>query len=478
MNIPFDDLYQKLVIENKTYNQIAKELNIKVNSVIWYAQKYKLKQGTRSKTLNEDLLIELLINQNLPITQVASQLKVSRGLVYRHITKYGIKKTSYKVTVPKEWLYEEYITKNRTKEEIAKDHTNRNVSASVIARNIREYDLIKTIQKHQEAIQKTKIKNGSSITLGDLPVSYYTNKFGIAIGTVKTYWKINPYSTIKQAEDYFRRVNNGVTDIEQCIESAFGFTHFNKKPKDLKVYRKPDFKVKEDLYLNVDGLYWHSEAASKLQRYHYKLRQDFEDSNLRILQFRADEILDPCKFSIVKSMINNHLNKSLKIYARKTQIKKVKSKIACEFLKENHLMGKTSAKHLGLYSEEVLVCLFSYKLIKGVLKVERFCNKKGLSIYAGFSKLLKYAELETTPTSVEYWVDLRYGTGDYLKNLDFIHEKTTLGWKWTDYINTYNRLYCRANMDDRKLSEREYAKELKLVKIYDAGQAKFRKYLK
>ena len=28
-------------------------------------------------------------------------------------------------------------------------------------------------------------------------------------------------------------------------------------------------------------------------------------------------------------------------------------------------------------------------------------------------------------------------------------------------------------MDDRKLSELEHAKELKLVKIYDAGQANF-----
>lgn len=70
-------------------------------------------------------------------------------------------------------------------------------------------------------------------------------------------------------------------------------------------------------------------------------------------------------------------------------------------------------------------------------------------------------------------MDLRYGTGNGLKQLGFKLVSVTLGWKWTDTFNTYNRLYCRANMDERRLSENEYAKEMKLFRIYDAGQAKF-----
>jgi len=53
--------------------------------------------------------------------------------------------------------------------------------------------------------------------------------------------------------------------------------------------------------------------------------------------------------------------------------------------------------------------------------------------------------------------------------MGFKLEGITLGWKWIDYKYTYNRLQCRANMDDRKLSEKEYAKERKWYKIYDAG---------
>ena len=71
------------------------------------------------------------------------------------------------------------------------------------------------------------------------------------------------------------------------------------------------------------------------------------------------------------------------------------------------------------------------------------------------------------------FVDLRYGNGSSLLKAGFELKGITLGWKWTDFKSTYNRLRCRANMDDRKLTEKEHANELGLYKIYDAGQAKF-----
>ena len=73
------------------------------------------------------------------------------------------------------------------------------------------------------------------------------------------------------------------------------------------------------------------------------------------------------------------------------------------------------------------------------------------------------------------WVDLRYGNGDSLKKVGFKIEKETLGWKWTDLHNTYNRLKCRANMDERCLTQAEHASELGWVKIYDAGQRLYAK---
>ena len=91
----------------------------------------------------------------------------------------------------------------------------------------------------------------------------------------------------------------------------------------------------------------------------------------------------------------------------------------------------------------------------------------------GFSKFISYLEKTENPEFIQNYIDLRYGFGNHMEKLKFSLEKTTLGWKWTDFDKTYNRLKCRANMDDRKLSESEMASDLGWYKIYDAGQAKW-----
>ena len=95
------------------------------------------------------------------------------------------------------------------------------------------------------------------------------------------------------------------------------------------------------------------------------------------------------------------------------------------------------------------------------------------NIIGGFSKLLKHIErdyLKPSTTEIHNWVDLRYGLGEHLETKGFKLIKDTLGWKWTDYTDTFNRLKCKANMDNRKLTENQHAEELKWYKIYDAGQ--------
>jgi len=100
-------------------------------------------------------------------------------------------------------------------------------------------------------------------------------------------------------------------------------------------------------------------------------------------------------------------------------------------------MGSTCAKHIGLFGNDGnLVMVLSYRQRKNVCKIERLCSKKG-----------------------------------------FIKERETLGWKWTDGKNTFNRLRCRANMDDRGLTQKDHAEELGWYKIYDAGQRLYVKIL-
>ena len=420
----------------------------------------------------KQLEIELFVNQ-LNKSQVAKKFGISRGKLYKYLILYNISKKGFNFQLDRKWLIHQYITLNKTKQDIALEHPNSRVTLTIIRNNIKRLNIKKSSSLYQESIQKTKCQNGTSHLIEGHTTQDFVRTFEVCAQTVKNFLRENPRANLRDCEIKFSTIKSSITDIESQVENDLGLAHYNKKPLVLRTYRKPDFKLSETCFLNVDGLYWHSNSIVADIKHHLKLREEFENSNLRLLQFRADEILDPVKWNIVKSMINNQLNKSIVIYGRHTQIQKISQKMASSFLLENHLMGTTMARHLGIFQEDHLVGILSYKCYKGTLKIERFCSKCGVIVLGGFSKALAYLLKRVSVTGIEYWVDLRYGTGNYLKNLGFHQEKVTLGWKWTDFKKTYNRLKCRANMDSRNLTESAHAQKLGWVKIYDAGQAKF-----
>ena len=254
------------------------------------------------------------------------------------------------------------------------------------------------------------------------------------------------------------RYTSSVTDIEQILLDE-GYT----RCATTKYSYRPDFQVSDTLYLNADGLYWHSDKI-KDKNYHFNLRKVFEDNGEHILQFRADEINN--KINIINSMIQaKQGNFEQVIYGRKTKVKEVKE--VRRFLDENHLMGYRDAKHVGLYFNDKLVCIMSYTVRSKILKIERFCSVLNTQVIGGFSKLLSYLEKKLELKKIHNWVDLRYGTGKHLENKGFTHSHDILSFKWTNNKVTYNRLMCKAK--DGK-TEKEVAKNMKLHKIYDAGQ--------
>jgi hypothetical protein len=256
---------------------------------------------------------------------------------------------------------------------------------------------------------------------------------------------------------------------------------YDRMPTEFKINRKPDFRLERNgkiLYVNIDGLFTHSESSNGLpgkdNRYHFKLREDFEQNQSRIMQFRENELQKP---NIIRSIVGAYFNLSTKIYARKCIIKKVSTSDAQSFFDLNHLMGFTPAPTFGLYHNNQLVCAISTKKKGDGLDIIRFCNALNIQVVGGLSKLLEYVKEFYRPNFIQSFVDLRYATGESYKKLDFTLSSITLGWSWTDFRETYNRLQCRANMDDRRLTQAEYAAEKSWVKIYDAGQAKWVKVL-
>ena len=258
------------------------------------------------------------------------------------------------------------------------------------------------------------------------------------------------------------------TKLEQFVEDKLVIKRFNKNPLKLERHQ-PDFQLSDNLYLNVDGLYYHSELYRE-KGYHIKLRQAFELENKRILQFYDEEIYN--KWSIIESIVNNSLGKtSLKLNARDCGIKQVTSNTAQKFLQTNHLMGTyKTAKHYGLYLDQDLVSLMSIRNLGEFIEISRFCNKLNTNVRGSFQKLLSHVIKLYNSKQVISYCDLRYATGNSYIKAGFKLVGTTQGWCWTDSKQRYNRLACKAGNGK---TEKENAKELGWYKIYDAGQAKY-----
>lgn len=223
----------------------------------------------------------------------------------------------------------------------------------------------------------------------------------------------------------------------------------------------PDFTI-NDLIIECDGLYWHSDW--KLDKNYHKNKRDFYiENNYKPLFFREDEILN--SKDIIRSIILNKLGKSNKIHARKCNFKKIEYKEAKEFCNNNHLMGAIAGRSYGLYYNNNLVSVMVVKKLKNSnsLDISRFCCLNNYSVIGGFSKLLKNIEKELNPDSIQTFIDLRYGSGNYLSSIGFTKETEYLSFKWTKGIYSVHRMNFPGNTG--------YSHGFN--KIWDCGQAKW-----
>lgn len=235
------------------------------------------------------------------------------------------------------------------------------------------------------------------------------------------------------------------------------YTHQGK----VKKYR-PDFILENNIIIETDGLYWHSELCQEDDNYHFNKKEEYNKEGYSSYFFREDELRD--KPEIVKSIILNALNRSNKIFARKTKAVKVSKSQASLFLQKNHLMGNGKGECFGLEHNGELVSLIRInRTSEGCYDVSRFCHKLNTNVIGGFSKLLKFVEKEIKMNTLSTFIDRRYGKGFYLHEFGFHPTSLYKSFKWTNGEESFHRL---------KFSNQS-GYESGLVKIWDCGQHKF-----
>lgn len=325
---------------------------------------------------------------------------------------------------------------------------------------------VKNISKLKEFRDKatvktleTKIKNGSIVLYNGKTrpqlakeIGFSRNHFGKLVNKYGIDKAINMEPKKSELEFVFQTY---LEDNDISYETQVRI----KKPNSNHYIA--DFKI-DNLLIELDGLYWHSDKIIEDNNYHADKKALYDQKGYRSLFFREDEVYN--KFEIVKSIVNYHLGKTYKVGARKCEIVELDTKAANNFFEENHLMGKGAGRTFALSYNNIFSSALRVKRVSGDnYEISRFCNSLGCSITGGFSKLLKHTERNIKMKTLKTFIDRRYGSGDYLSSMGFSYKSCYPSFAWTDGEQRFHRMKFSGNS----------GYELGLSKIWDCGQAKW-----
>lgn len=245
-------------------------------------------------------------------------------------------------------------------------------------------------------------------------------------------------------------------------------------PKELDI-----FIEHQNLAIEYNGLYWHSEAGCEaFDKNAHQLKTDAcKEHGIKLFQIFSDEWFN--KNELVKSMIRYKLGLAkYKIGARECKVEKATSHIAKPFFEESHISGHTNASaYFALTYDEEVVAMVSLRIpiqkkYPNVLELARFATKPDWCVMGGFSKLLKAMKKyvkESGYDGILSYADLRTGTGNVYAQSGFEKVGETKPSYW--YTNgdiRYDRFKFRAQLGK---PEKQIAEENGVSKIYGCKNA-------
>ena len=256
-------------------------------------------------------------------------------------------------------------------------------------------------------------------------------------------------------------------------------------PKEIDIFL-PDYNVA----IEHCGLYWHSELRNCKRYYHYNKLKECNKQNIKLITIFEDEWNN--KRTICENRIKHILNKNkTNVGARKLNIEEIYDKnIVYEFLENFHIQGKANFDvALGAYYKNELVSIMTFSKPRKYMKqneieLSRFCTN-GFNYPGVGSKLFKCFVKKYNPDKITSMCDLRWGNGNFYKNLDMIKEKITEPnyWYFGDKSNRRKRWYRfyfnkktllrKYPQYDSSLSEWDIMKDLGYDRIWDCGNIKF-----
>lgn len=267
------------------------------------------------------------------------------------------------------------------------EYLNKNNSAQIIKNiNIEQFELendctltVKLVKKYGQGWYKAKIINDNDI---------------IKISDQRTYIKNYAIPLIeKYSQDSLAQSSVGEKQVLDYVKSIFNSEIIENDRKAIKPYELDIYIPSKNVAIEFDGTYWHSFNAGAPKDYHLMKTRMCEEKGIRLIhifEYEWEHKQDICK-SIISSSLGLY---DFKVYARNCSVKEVDSKLAKQFLEDNHIQGSINSSYrLGLfYNDELvqLICIGKSRFKKDEVELLRMCTKLHTQVIGGFSKLMKY----------------------------------------------------------------------------------------
>jgi hypothetical protein len=301
--------------------------------------------------------------------------------------------------------------------------------------------------------------------------------------------------TSEWIENYFERSKWEDLDPLTFKKEVSDFI-INKYSGDIKF----DFEIngsKCDIYLpeikkafKFLGLFEYSEINVN-KKNQLKSYMDFELEGIHLIQIFEDSW--NLKKELVKNRIINTIGLSNKIWARKCEVRVVNdSKLVKDFIDASHIQGHIgSAIKLGLFHDGELVSLMTFGSLRknlgqtgkaGSYELLRFCNKFGINVVGGASKLFNYFIKVYKPASVISYADKCWSFSSnclYTKlGMTKVHDSDPsyfyiIGKKRKGRFAFRKDIVLGAGFDGNFVGEHTGMLSMDIYRIFDVGTSKY-----
>lgn len=282
-------------------------------------------------------------------------------------------------------------------------------------------------------------------------------------------------------------VSKGEKELREWIESLGLVTSRKNIKLKTGAIRELDIVVETlKIAFEFNGAYFHSDSFIK-DNHHVEKTEGAGLAGYRLIHVFDFEWSK--RKNAVKSYIRSALGKNtIKVAARKCEVREIGGNEAALFLDAYHLLGAVPASFLGCYYNNELLAVAAFRkhhVTNKEYTLARWCVKENVSIQGGLSKVMSKAKgiLKLEVDKIISWADLRVSEAKgYLKSgwVAEAHVKPDYFYfnpKNKEVVYKYRRRKSLMNTPEG-MTETEHAKQDGLYKIWDCGKVRLSYKLK